>query len=61
MTQEILEVTEAIDQELHGLALQPLSNLTELNMMEQLSYTDMLINKLFRLMLKEKIGGDNND
>ena len=56
MTQETMELSEALDAEIHCLGKQPLRTLSEDNMVEQLSYTNNLINRMFRLLLKEKIG-----
>ena len=56
MNQEAMELSEALDAEIHSLGKQPLRLLTEDNMVEQLSYMNNLINRLFRLIIKEKIG-----
>lgn len=58
MTQEIMEAIECIDTEVHCLSARKMTELTESNLVEQLSYLDMLINKTFRLMLKERMNCD---
>lgn len=55
MTQETMEMVEALDAEVHILVKKRMTDLTENDLVENLFYTESLINKTLRLMLKERL------
>ena len=59
MTQEQLEMVEAIDQEIHILGKHRLIDLKEKTVVEHLHYMKALTDKLFLLMLRERRENDD--